>query len=467
MKHIMIILFAFGWLGAALSSFAQKRSLIVTTDIGQDPDDQQSMVRLLHYANEFNLLGLIANADANYDREPPVLKDSILHALISAYAEIEDTLRLHSSDYPTARYLRSIVKKGCEANSTTRSVTSYIGKGRNTEGSDWIVKAVNASPEPVGISIWGGGADVAQALWSARATMDEDAFERFQRKLRLYFIGKQDSSVDWIIDEFPEVWKIIALSPTGDKWKSGYRGMFLGGNMALTSREWLHRYVIGQNPLADCYPDKAYTGGDDRNPYGAMKEGDSPSWLYFLTNGLNAPSHPTWGGWGGRFYESSPGFYVDATDRYFDPVSGKVDTSAMATVYRWRSAVQQDFAARVQWGTNDYENANHHPVPVLKSFSPAEVIRTEVKPRALITLDASASYDPDGDALRYHWFIYSEAGTYPDAKRALVSADTNSRVTLRVPATAQTGQTIHLVLALTDRRAIELTSYQRIVVRIK
>ncbi|MEM7574786.1 MAG: nucleoside hydrolase-like domain-containing protein [Bacteroidota bacterium] len=27
--------------------------LIVTTDLGQDPDDQQSLVRLLHFVNDF------------------------------------------------------------------------------------------------------------------------------------------------------------------------------------------------------------------------------------------------------------------------------------------------------------------------------------------------------------------------------------------------------------------------------
>ena len=98
--------------GLSLTTQAQSKPLIVTTDIGQDPDDQQSMVRLLHYANEFTLLGLVANADINYEHEPPVLQESIIHALIAAYAAIEDNLRLHAPDYPTADYLHSTVKKG-------------------------------------------------------------------------------------------------------------------------------------------------------------------------------------------------------------------------------------------------------------------------------------------------------------------------------------------------------------------
>jgi uncharacterized membrane protein len=41
---------------------ADKPRLIVLTDIGGDPDDQQSMVRLMVYANEFDIEGLIASA---------------------------------------------------------------------------------------------------------------------------------------------------------------------------------------------------------------------------------------------------------------------------------------------------------------------------------------------------------------------------------------------------------------------
>ncbi len=446
---------------------AQPRPLIVTTDIGQDPDDQQSMVRLLHYANEFNLLGLIANADVNYDYELPIVKDSIIHALIAAYATIEDNLRLHSPGYPTADYLHGIVKKGVAGNGASVPVEAYVGEGKNTEGSDWILKTVVESTEPVSVSVWGGGADVAQALWQARATLPEADFERFVKKLRIYFIGKQDSSVDWIIDEFPEVWKIVALAPDGNKWASAYRGMFLGGDMTVTSRDWLHEHIIGQNHLADYYPDEAYTGGNDRNPYGAMKEGDSPSWLYFLDNGLNDPAHPEWGSWGGRYQAQASGLYGDAVDTYRDESTGKVDSSAMATVYRWRPAFQNDFAARVQWGVKSYEQANHPPAPALSGFPEGDLIQTTAKPGAVVTFDASASHDPDADTLQYHWFVYPEAGTYPNAEQLIPAPQNNPTLSLQIPESAQAGQTVHLILELTDQRTLPLTAYQRIVIRIE
>lgn len=55
------------------------------------------------------------------------------------------------------------------------------------------------------------------------------------------------------------------------------------------SNDWLQEHVrIG--PLGSYYPDIAY-----------IMEGDTPSFLGLLQNGLNAPEHPEWGGWGGRY----------------------------------------------------------------------------------------------------------------------------------------------------------------------
>jgi hypothetical protein len=35
-------------------------------------------------------------------------------------------------------------------------------------------------------------------------------------------------------------------------------------------------------------------------------EGDSPSFLYLINNGVGDPEHPDWGSWGGRYELYTP-----------------------------------------------------------------------------------------------------------------------------------------------------------------
>lgn len=261
---------------------AQNPNLIITTDIGQDPDDEQSMVWLLHYANDFNILGLIANADSNYDHEPPELRTDLIYSMIEAYDSIVPNLKKVDLNYPSASYLKKLAKNGCSGNGRAIPVMDYIGKGKSTEGSEWIIKQVDLSKELVHISIWGGACDLAQALFDVRNTWSPSEVQQFVHKLRVYFIGQQDSSNQWIIDHFPNLWLVLGLAYDGNSWNSSYRGIFLGGDMQLTSREWLTNNVIGQNALGNLYPKKTWTKGGTINPYGAMKEGDTASFLFLM-----------------------------------------------------------------------------------------------------------------------------------------------------------------------------------------
>ena len=336
--------------GAESSSTAPPR-LIITTDIGQDPDDMQSLIRLLHYANEFRIEGIIANADNNHVGEPARIRDDLIHTLISEYSKIHNNLNLAMPGFPSPEYLHGIVRKGCSSNGVDVPVNNFVGLGKDTGGSNWIIDVVDSpDPDPVCIAVWGGACDLAQALWKIRSTRGDVEVKEFIQKLRVYFIGKQDSSNDWIIDNFPELWLILALDWGGDKWMSSYRGMFWGGDMSNTSLEWLQENVLNQNPLAAMYPTSTYTGGSDKNPHGAMKEGDSPSFLYFLQRGFNSIEHPGWGSWGGRFSRVSNSFFRDAADTVFDESVSTFVESPRATVFRWRSDFQNDFAMRCAWG---------------------------------------------------------------------------------------------------------------------
>lgn len=448
----------------AQSSESKKARLIVTTDFGQDPDDQQSMIRLFHYANDFHIVGLIANADGNYDHEPPELRTDLLYGMIEAYGRIYPNLKTVDPDYPSADALKRVVKSGCRGNGRTVPVFDFIGEGKSTEGSQWIIQQVDEADELLHISIWGGACDLAQALFDIRRTRTPEEVQRFIKKLRVYFIGKQDSSNPWIIDNFPELWLVLGMSYDGNSWNSSYRGIFLGGDMQLTSLAWLQQHVIGQHELGSLYPPKTWTKGGTKNPYGAMKEGDSPSFLYFLNNGLNAPERPEWGGWGGRFRPFDSHLYRDAEDTFYDVSVDSTVCNAKASVFRWRPDIQADFAARVQWGKGDARTVNHYPDILVNGDQSMKPLIIQAKKGENIRLTAKGSTDIDGDELSFEWMLYPEAGTHPYAQFTQLSDSHAAEATCSLPEKGQ--GSIHLILRVQDNAAYPLISYKRVIIQV-
>jgi len=462
MKRIFfILLFSF----CILFSHAQKPRLIVLTDIGQDPDDEQSMVRLLHYANEFQLEGLIATADNNYKHEAPVIRDDIIHKMIDDYAKCVDNFNIHADGFPTPIYLHHTVKKGNYKGGTKVPLEDFIGEGHDTEGSEWIISVVDRpNVSPVNIAVWGGASDLAQALWKIKNTRSETEMGKFVDKLRVYFIANQDASNQWIIDNFPELWIILSLDESGNSWLSGFRGMFWGGDMSNTTQEWIHENVHGHTALADNYPDKASTGGESKNPHMALKEGDTPSFLYFLPNGLNVIQHPEWGGWGGRFKEIKPNLYNDAEDTFYDVSKGKTITSSRATVFRWREDFQNDFMARIDWGANaDYSEANHKPLAVVNGDIDTKPLHIFASPRKTIKLDAIISHDPDRDDLTIAWKRYPEADTYYGEVK--IRPRRKGKAKVKIPKDAA-GTNIHIICKITDDGTPRLSGYKRIIIEV-
>ena len=97
--------------------------------------------------------------------------------------------------------------------------------------------------------------------------------------------------------------------------------------------------------------------------------------LGLIDNGLNAYRRPDWGGWGGRYiyrqpYGETHAIWTQGGDEFtrvtsqdtVAGVDGKEHTSDQATIWRWREAYQNDFAARMDWTIKDYRHANHNPV---------------------------------------------------------------------------------------------------------
>jgi hypothetical protein len=235
--------------------------------------------------------------------------------------------------------------------------------------------------------------------------------------------------------------------------EAAYRGMYLGGDESLTSGAWLDAHVRKDHgPLGALYPNRTWT---EPNPHGALKEGDTPSWFYFLPTGLNDPEHPEWGGWGGRFQKSSGGLYRDAQDTV-----GKVK-HARTTVWRWRPAFQADFQARMDWCVKPVRQANHAPLASVNGQPSREVVKLSAEPGAEVSLDASGSTDPDGHRPAYRWYVYPEAGTY--AGKITIDGASDASSKLRVPPDAA-GKTIHVILEVIDKGTPPLTAFRRVVV---
>jgi hypothetical protein len=186
------------------------------------------------------------------------------------------------------------------------------------------------------VCVWGGPADLAQAIWKVRATRTGAELERFLGKLRVYMIGlgerpAQDGSGQWLLDQFPHLFVIAS--------RRNYQGMFWdarGSDPALADLAWLDANVRqGHGVLGAAYPE---SGANPRSK--GVIEGDSPSFLHLVSaiRGVNDPERPEQGGWGGRFVRPDP-----AKSHWFD------DPAGGETVWRWRAAVQQEFAERADW----------------------------------------------------------------------------------------------------------------------
>src|SRR6266852_7296687 len=75
-----------------------KLRVIIETDAGGDPDDEQTLVRFLLYANEWDVEGIIANRPHTIRPENKNPENSglgIVRRLVRAYGECYPRLVLH------------------------------------------------------------------------------------------------------------------------------------------------------------------------------------------------------------------------------------------------------------------------------------------------------------------------------------------------------------------------------------
>ena len=432
---------------------AERTRLMVLTDISSltagvaEPDDGQSLIRLMLYANEFDIEGLVATSNLGHGHKT---RPDLIHQVVDNYEKVQPNLLSHDPRYAPAAALRKVIKAGWKTAGPKVPVESSIGEDKDTEASAWIARCVDRpDSRPLWVVIWGGSADLAQALWKARRDRTPEELDRFVAKLRVHAIGDQDSTGPWIREHFPNLFVITQ--------QRAYRGMYRGGDPSLVSSEWVETNIHGHGPLGDLYPN--YRGGDiwsgKLGPVRGIKEGDTPSFLALVPNGLFDPDHPELGSWGGRF--TGEGRHLtDIPDQ-------DIDTSAdpdprMSSVYRWRPTFQNDFVSRLDWCVKPPKETNHPPV--------ARVVGPTARradPEASINLDASESTDPDGDALHLQWSIYP-LDPENASLATLHGGDTpKSRIEFAEQAA---GKTIPILLSVTDNGTPPLTRYQRVIITV-
>ncbi|MDC6366190.1 MULTISPECIES: DUF1593 domain-containing protein [Flavobacteriaceae] len=469
--HTILALVLFS-VTSLLGQVGKKNRTIILTDIEADPDDTQSLVRLLLYANEIDIQGIVATTSCWHQS---TIDPESIRKVIRAYGKVRGNLSLHAEGYPSEEALMALVKDGLP-----KYGMLGVGDGQDSEGSDWIIKILEGDDErPLWISVWGGANTLAQALNKIQKTKSKRVAKKLISKLRVYTISDQDDSGIWIRNNFPDLFYIVSPGDNyGDATWTGVNVFVNGIDNSEISNDWLANNIQqGHGPLGAEYPDVAWG-----------MEGDTPAFLSLIPNGLNDAEHPNWGGWGGRYELYIPDFskakegssivkiapetrkiWTNANDAYTPYVSKAYgrpvgrDTTTFTgykeTLWRWRDDFQNDFAARMDWCLQSFEEANHPPVPVLSGED-----HITVESGGGVFLDASNSYDPDGDNISYLWFNYTEAGTLE--KEVRIGGSENSHTAyFKVPEVTKK-ETIHYILKVTDKGAPALSRYKRIIIDI-
>ena len=431
-----------------------KPRLVVCTDIAPadvEPDDMESMVRLMAYADMFEIEALITSVGWNCDPYPAEWAE-YLQRVIEAYRKdvpklmrrsgqqefmpLEDENKQQYIGYwPSADYVKSRAVMG-----SIHGGIKAIGADNDSPGSELLIRLADEDDtRPIYVAAWGGANTLAQAIWRVKQTRSAEELKKFVRKFRIYTITDQDmqysmrmnrsySSHMWLRKEFADDLQFVWDEGT---WQE---------QCELGKRHWQQHKdnIQGRGALGGEYP--TYKWG---------VEGDTPSFLYVMPNGLNNPEDPHQCGWAG-YHER--GMCADSLTTAWTSWQEPVRSISVGYKQRFYPDELNDFMARMQWAAEGKGNLNPYVV------IPNDTINITM---ISLSLDASKSFDPDGDNLQFSWWQQPEIGK---TKVKIEQAD-QPIATLRIPADAK-GDTIHIICEVHDDGPYHLPAYRRIIIKI-
>lgn len=461
--------------GQQLPDYGRVRT-IITTD--GEMDDQNSFIRYLLYANEFDTRGIVLTSSVSHyagdeSNENEAYRQPYrwggtdwMETYIHAYGEVWANLRQHDAAYPSPDTLQSLVRVGNVA---------YPGDmSQDTEGSELIKNEILKEEDgKLYIQCWGGANTVARALKSIEEEgVSPELREQIAERTVLYLIGEQDDtyqeyiSVNW--SELPVMINTYQYDTLAFGWKNH-------DEMATRTfyGKWMEENILADNPLLSLYhtylDGHIYEGENEGWQFGLaenmespeniwytyydltfekhdfISEGDSPAFLFLLNPGLRSLEQYSNGGWGGRFSVPRRG------SLYKDKKNWTLDY--------WIEDIQQDFANRIAWCTLDYSSANHAP-----SVSIPEGYDISAVPGAVVSLTCTAT-DPDGDALSIIWCYDTDCSSSKSTELPTLEA-TGDTVKIKIPKDCVAGNQLHILCTVSDDSSIPMKAYARIIITI-